>query len=84
MNPQREITIGELSVSNSLPFTLFGGINVLESRELALEVAAAYKQITINSVFPMFSKHPLTKPIVPPFLPFGVPAWKKAVKFLMR
>ena len=46
MNPQREIAIGTLSVSNRLPFTLFGGINVLESRELALEVAAAYKQIT--------------------------------------
>ena len=46
MNPQREIAIGALSVSNRLPFTLFGGINVLESRELALEVAAAYKQIT--------------------------------------
>lgn len=46
MNPQREITIGELSVSNYLPFTLFGGINVLESRELALEVAATFKQIT--------------------------------------
>ena len=46
MNPQREIAIGALSVSNHLPFTLFGGINVLESRELALEVAAAYKQIT--------------------------------------
>ena len=46
MNPQREITIGELSVSNHLPFTLFGGINVLESRELALEVAATFKQIT--------------------------------------
>ena len=46
MNPQREIAIGALSVSNHLPFTLFGGINVLESREFALEVAAAYKQIT--------------------------------------
>ena len=46
MNPQREIAIGALSVSNHLPFTLFGGINVLESRELALEVAATYKQIT--------------------------------------
>lgn len=46
MNPQRQIAIGRLSVSNNLPFTLFGGINVLESRELALEVASVYKEVT--------------------------------------
>jgi 2-dehydro-3-deoxyphosphooctonate aldolase (KDO 8-P synthase) len=46
MNPQNTIEVGELKVSNSLPFTLFGGMNVLESRELALEIAASYKEVT--------------------------------------
>jgi 2-dehydro-3-deoxyphosphooctonate aldolase (KDO 8-P synthase) len=46
MTTQNEISIGNLSVSNHRPFTLFGGMNVLESRELALEVAATYKEIT--------------------------------------
>ena len=46
MNAQKTITVGSIDISNDLPFTLFGGMNVLESRELALEVAGAYKQIT--------------------------------------
>jgi 2-dehydro-3-deoxyphosphooctonate aldolase (KDO 8-P synthase) len=46
MNPQNTIEVGELKVSNTLPFTLFGGMNVLESRELALEIAASYKEVT--------------------------------------
>lgn len=46
MTAQNEISIGSLTVSNNRPFTLFGGMNVLESRELALEVAATYKEIT--------------------------------------
>jgi 2-dehydro-3-deoxyphosphooctonate aldolase (KDO 8-P synthase) len=46
MNPQNTIMVGELKVSNALPFTLFGGMNVLESRELAMEIAAFYKEVT--------------------------------------
>ena len=46
MNVQKSIPVGNLQISNNLPFTLFGGINVLESREFAMEVAAAYWEIT--------------------------------------
>jgi 2-dehydro-3-deoxyphosphooctonate aldolase (KDO 8-P synthase) len=46
MSNQNNIQVGSLEVSNDRPFTLFGGMNVLESRELALEIAAAYKEIT--------------------------------------
>ena len=46
MIQQNIIQVGSLQVSNVSPFTLFGGMNVLESRELALEVACAYKEIT--------------------------------------
>ncbi|MBO6505182.1 MAG: 3-deoxy-8-phosphooctulonate synthase [Kordiimonadaceae bacterium] len=35
-----------ISVANDKPFVLFAGMNVLESRELAFEVAAAFKEIT--------------------------------------
>ena len=41
MTQQSKIQVADLVVSNDGPFTLFGGMNVLESRELALEVAAA-------------------------------------------
>jgi 2-dehydro-3-deoxyphosphooctonate aldolase (KDO 8-P synthase) len=46
MNEQKTIPIANLKVSNRLPFVLFGGINVLESRDLAMDVAGAYKQAT--------------------------------------
>jgi 2-dehydro-3-deoxyphosphooctonate aldolase (KDO 8-P synthase) len=41
----RHISIAELSVGNDLPFVLFGGINVLESRELALRAAEHYVEV---------------------------------------
>lgn len=56
MNAQNIITVGKLSISNDLPFTLFGGMNVLESRELALEVASAYKEITDRLAIPFVFK----------------------------
>lgn len=56
MNAQNIITVGKLSISNDLPFTLFGGMNVLESRELALEVASAYKEITDRLAIPFVYK----------------------------
>ncbi|MEK9773385.1 MAG: 3-deoxy-8-phosphooctulonate synthase [Opitutae bacterium] len=46
MSNQKTITVGGVSISNDLPFTLFGGMNVLESRELALDMASTYKHVT--------------------------------------
>lgn len=44
---QRNIKIGKrLEVSNERPFTLFGGMNVLESRDMAMQVAEAYVRVT--------------------------------------
>ena len=56
MNVQKSIPVGGLQISNNLPFTLFGGINVLESREFAMEVAAAYKEITDKLSIPYVFK----------------------------
>ncbi|MFC3852962.1 3-deoxy-8-phosphooctulonate synthase [Salinispirillum marinum] len=41
----KTIQVGTLPVSNDKPFTLFGGMNVLESRDLALRVAEQYVQV---------------------------------------
>ena len=32
---QKVVSIGDINVANDLPFVLFGGMNVLESRDLA-------------------------------------------------
>jgi 2-dehydro-3-deoxyphosphooctonate aldolase (KDO 8-P synthase) len=56
MSTQDHIKIGSFEVANDLPFTLFGGMNVLESRELALEIASAYKEITTKLGIPYVFK----------------------------
>ena len=40
------IEINEIKVSNELPFVLFGGMNVLESRDLAMKIAETYVEVT--------------------------------------
>lgn len=40
------IQIGDISVANQRQFVLFGGMNVLESRDLALQVAEQYVAVT--------------------------------------
>lgn len=42
---QKTLALGEIAISNERPMLLIGGMNVLESRELALEVAGAFKEV---------------------------------------
>ena len=42
----KTIEIGPIQCANDQPFVLFGGMNVLESEGLAMEVAAAYQDVT--------------------------------------
>lgn len=52
----QQVTIGKLTVSNDLPFVLFGGMNVLESRDMALQVAEAYVTVTEKLGIPYIFK----------------------------
>lgn len=40
------IKVGNIEVANHNPFTLFGGLNVLESKDMALKVAEHYVKVT--------------------------------------
>lgn len=53
---QRTIEFAGLRAGNSLPLVLFAGMNVLESREMALEVAEAYVEITARLGIPYVFK----------------------------
>lgn len=53
---QKEIKVGAINVSNILPFVLFGGMNVLESEDLALEVAASYVEVCADLDIPYVFK----------------------------
>ncbi|GHE85171.1 3-deoxy-8-phosphooctulonate synthase [Thalassotalea profundi] len=41
-----KIELGNITVANDTAFTLFGGMNVLESRDLAMKIAEHYVQVT--------------------------------------
>lgn len=43
---QEVLTLGNIEMANDKPFVLFGGMNVLESRDLAMEVCEAYVKVT--------------------------------------
>ncbi|MEC8747001.1 MAG: 3-deoxy-8-phosphooctulonate synthase [Pseudomonadota bacterium] len=43
---QQIIDVGNVDVDNHLPFVLFGGMNVLESRDLAMRIAEHYVEVT--------------------------------------
>jgi len=43
---QQIIKVGNVDVANHLPFVLFGGMNVLESRDLAMRIAEHYVEVT--------------------------------------
>ncbi|MFV8756829.1 hypothetical protein ACNOYE_40315 [Nannocystaceae bacterium ST9] len=40
------VKIGDIPVANDLPFVLFGGMNVLESRDLAMRICEHYVTVT--------------------------------------
>jgi 2-dehydro-3-deoxyphosphooctonate aldolase (KDO 8-P synthase) len=46
MTQQKTVSFANIRLSNELPFVLFGGMNVLESRDLALQVAESYVKVT--------------------------------------
>src|SRR6201985_1401209 len=46
----------DIVVSNSAPFVLFGGINVLESKDLALRAAEEYVRVTSRLGIPYVFK----------------------------
>ena len=40
------VKVGSVEVANNKPFTLFGGMNVLESRDMAMRVCEKYVEVT--------------------------------------
>lgn len=50
------VEVGGLRIGNREPFVLLGGINVLESRDLAIEVAGVYKDVCGRLGIPLVFK----------------------------
>src|SRR5690606_36504891 len=54
--PGREVALGAIRFANHRPFVLIGGMNVLESRSLALEIAGEYARVTAELGIPYVFK----------------------------
>lgn len=52
----QEVRVANIDVANNKPFVLFGGMNVLESADLAMEVAAHYVAVTTKLGIPYVFK----------------------------
>ncbi len=50
------IDVGNIAIGNDLPFVLFAGMNVLESRDLAMRVAEKYVEVTDKLGIPYIFK----------------------------
>ena len=52
----RCVTLGDIRFANDAPFVLIGGVNVLESRDFAVEVAGHYKAVCQSLGIPLVFK----------------------------
>ena len=52
----KQIKVAQISLANDRPFVLFGGINVLESRDLAMTVAEHFKRVCADLHIPFVFK----------------------------
>src|SRR5690625_1944051 len=74
----------EIRVANDLPFVLFGGINVLESRDLAMKACEAYVRVTGDLAIPYVFKASFDKANRSSIHSFRGPGLEKGLKLLQE
>ncbi|PCI59481.1 MAG: 3-deoxy-8-phosphooctulonate synthase [Kordiimonadales bacterium] len=72
----------KITVSNDLPFVLFGGLNVLESRDLAFETAAYFCDVTSRLDIPFVFKASFDKANRSSIHSFRGPGLEKGLQIL--
>lgn len=86
MSGIRSVEIGtqknKIHVANDAPFVLFAGMNVLESAELAMEVAAAYVDITNKLGIPYVFKASFDKANRSSIHSFRGPGMERGIQIL--
>lgn len=85
MNPQKTITLSNnIQVSNDKPFVLFGGMNVLESRDMAMTIAEAYVNTTRKLGIPYVFKASFDKANRSSMLSFRGPGLDEGLKIFQE
>ena len=78
----KQIDIADICLSNDQPFVLLGGLNVLESRDLALSVAEHFKQVTAELGIPYIFKASFDKANRSSMNSFRGPGLEEGLKWL--
>src|SRR6056297_2392905 len=80
----RVVTVGDLRIGNREPFVLLGGVNVLESRAFALEVAGVYKDVCARLGIPLVFKASFDKANRSSIHSFRGPGLDEGLRILAR
>ena len=84
MTTQKTISVGELKLGNEKPFVLVGGINVIESENMALKVAETFKAITERLGIPYIFKASFDKANRSSIDSFRGPGLEKGLRILEK
>ena len=78
----KTIKLGKIKISNQLPFVLFGGMNVLESRDLALKICEKYVEVTQKLNIPYVFKASFDKANRSSIFSYRGPGLEEGLKIL--
>ncbi len=84
MTTQKTISVGELKLGNENPFVLVGGINVIESENMALKVAETFRSITERLGIPYIFKASFDKANRSSIDSFRGPGLEKGLRILEK
>ncbi|MEC9384533.1 MAG: 3-deoxy-8-phosphooctulonate synthase, partial [SAR324 cluster bacterium] len=84
MTTQKTIPVGELKLGNEKPFVLVGGINVIESENMALKVAETFRSITERLGIPYIFKASFDKANRSSIDSFRGPGLEKGLRILEK
>ena len=76
------VKVGNIDVANDKPFTLFGGMNVLESRDMAMRVCEHYVEVTNKLNVPYVFKASFDKANRSSLNSFRGPGLEKGLEWL--
>lgn len=80
----KTVMVQDIACANDQPFVLFGGMNVLESEGLAMEVAAAYQDVTDKLGIPWVFKASFDKANRSSLNSFRGPGMAQGLEILAR
>ena len=80
----RTLSVGPLSIANDRPFVLLAGMNVLESRDLAMEVASEFVRVTQKLGIPYVFKASFDKANRSSIHSFRGPGLEQGLKLLQE